>query len=143
VTELSEILKDFERRPPAPPATVAACENRMSLRLPSDYARFLEAGNGGQGFIGKVWDENWYLMLWEVEEIARFYEKPEVASEIPGFLAIGSDGGGELFGFDTRKTPWPIVMVPGLPMIWEYAMPAGNSFTDFLQRLYDGFDPFE
>lgn len=143
MTELSEILKGFEPRTPATASAIVECERKLLLRLPSDYVRFLETSDGGEGFIGKHGDDTWYLVLWKVEKLAPFHEELEVAREIPGFLAIGGDGGGELFGFDTRKTPWPVVMVPRLPMEWEEALPVGDSFTDFLQKLYDGFDPFQ
>jgi hypothetical protein len=61
-----------------------------------------------------------------------------VEEYIPGLTLIGSDGGGEAFGFDKRSKPWKVVMIPFVALCWEDAKPLANSFTGFLQRLRRG-----
>jgi hypothetical protein len=102
------------------------------MRLPVDYREFLKITNGGEGFIG----ENAYVMFWGVDELVSMNKAYEVDTYVPGFLLFGSNGGGEAFGFDTRKKRWTIVQVPFVGMEWSLAERLGRSFKDFLEKLF-------
>jgi len=108
-------------------------EKTLGVKLPTEYVRFLEITNGGEGFIG----ENAYVLLWSVEDIARLDQAYEVQKYAPGLLVFGSSGGGEAYGFDTRVPHFPIVQVPFVGMSWELAQPLGDSFSSFLKHLYE------
>jgi len=90
----------------------------------------LKKTNGGEGFIG----EN-YLILWGVEELVQFNNEYEVQDYAPGLVLFGSDGGGEGYAFDTRKTPTSIVQVPFIGMDLMYARPRADSFSEFITKL--------
>jgi len=90
--------------------------------------------NGGEGFIG----EEEYLMLWSVEELPSLNEAYEVQQYAPGLLLFGSSGGGEAYGFDTRKQCFEIVRVPFIGMTWDLAQPIATSFDLFMRTLYSG-----
>jgi hypothetical protein len=131
VLDLSYLLAKFHSRPAADENLVAENEARLGLKLPPDYVEFLEFANGGDGFIG----DNSYAILWGVDELPQFNLDYEITRWAPGFLAFGSDGGGEAFGFDTREENWPVIQLPFIGMDWKEARPIADSFHGFLQRL--------
>ncbi len=53
---------------------------------------------------------------------------------------IGSNGGGEAYGFDMRSMPWKVSKVPFIPMAWDDSIFVGDSFESFLQNLSLGKD---
>ena len=101
------------------------------MNLPTDYLEFVK-DHGGEGFFVS---EDAYLALWKVENLATRNAEYQVELWAPGLLVFGSDGGGEAYGFDTRQSTWPIVMVPFIGMEWKVVIPVGDSFSDFLHHL--------
>ena len=92
---------------------------------------FLRKSNGAEGFLGQN-----YLQLWKAEELKECNDGYEVQRFAPALLLIGSDGGGEAYGFDVRGNPWKVVQVPftdlGDP---RYTADQGRNFTEFLQKM--------
>lgn len=131
--ELDELLKGVERAAPASEAALREAEQMLGVALPEDYKDFLRASNGGEGGVGAAS----YVMLWGVEELAHLNQAYEVELGAPGFLAFGSNGGGEAFGFDTRSSPWRVVQIPFVGMAWDVAWPLGESFSAFIRTLHD------
>lgn len=119
---------------PASREAIEKLEKALDESLPSDYLEFLTISDGAVGPIG----DSGYIVLWNVSEVHSRNVRLEEDAYAPGFLLFGSDGGGEAFGFDTRKFPYGVVMVPFIVMSWEDALPFGDSFTDFLGRLNRG-----
>ncbi|SRR6266404_9898902 len=106
---------------------IEAFEHSTGLKLPNDYVGFLKTCNGGEGFVGED-----YLILWRIEELEEFNRDYEVQEYVPGLLLIGSNGGGEAYGFRTDKTPWEIVRVPFVGMSPELAIKVTGVFSDFI-----------
>ena len=100
----------------------------LGLNLPHDYKEFLLSSNGGEGLIG----EN-YIVFWRAEDLEPLNAGYEVANFAPGFLLFGSDGGGEAYAFDTRKSPWEVVQIPFIGM--DDPIARGSSFTEFCASL--------
>jgi len=132
VGELRDLLTRFSLRDAAADDLIERSEDQLATHLPGEYKEFLKVGNGGEGFIG----ESEYAIFWGVDELYSLNESYEVATYAPGFLVFGTDGGGEAYGFDTRVEGWPIVRLPFIGMSWNEAIPLGNSFCGFLERLY-------
>jgi len=88
-------------QPPASPEAIAALRAQSGLDLPPAYLAFLERSNGGNGDLGI--DPGW-VSLWPAEEVVGLNHGYEVQQWIPGFFGFGSNGGGELFAFDTANT---------------------------------------
>jgi hypothetical protein len=130
--EQAKILDHFNRREGALDAQVAEAETTLGKRLPVEYIEFLRFSNGGEGFVGEH-----YLILWGAEELGPSNRDCEVEEYAPGLLMFGSDGGGEAFGFDTRVSDWPVVVVPFIGSGWEDALPLVDSFGGFFQRLHE------
>ena len=124
-------IENLKRRAaPATDGAIAQFEYAFGHSLPRDYVDFLKTTNGGEGTIGAA-----YVRFWNVEELLEMNRGYNVQAQVPGLLAIGSDGGGGAFAFDTRQTPWTVVCIPFIVMLFEDAVPVGNSFTEFIQRL--------
>lgn len=121
---------------PAPPASAAALARlRMEcgIPLPSGYLAMLEESNGGEGDLSI--DPGW-IALWCAEDVISNNTGYRVAEYLPGFLGFGSNGGGELLAFDVRRgEPYPIVMVPFIPMAAEDAVQIAHSFEELRKHI--------
>jgi cell wall assembly regulator SMI1 len=126
------LLKEFAKKDSAAADVIVEAEAALQWSLPTDYKEFLEKVNGGEGFVG----EN-YLILWAADELAQFNNEYEVQDYAPGLVLFGSDGGGEGYAFDARKTPAPIVQIPFIGMDLVYARPMAASFSEFVSKLVE------
>ncbi len=105
---IKELLSDFSL---GKNASKDALSELSDLSLPDDYLSIFSELNGGEGFVG---DE--YLILWKAEELVVFNKEYEVDQYAPGIFLFGSNGGGEGFGFDTRRKPYKVVEMPFIGM---------------------------
>ena len=121
---------------PEPPATEAALNAlcaQAPVTLPIEYIAQLAESNGGEGELGV---EPGWIVVWPVEEIVALNEGYQVAEMLPGFWGFGSSGGGELLAFDARNgAPYPVVMVPFIPMNAKHAVQIAASFMEFRQFI--------
>lgn len=122
----------FQSNPGSSADSVDAAEKALQRRLPEDYRSFLIKRNGGEGFIG-----NSYVILFRVEELAQFNREYEVDKYAPGLILFGSNGGGEGFAFDGRKSVMPIVQIPFVGMELTYADFVADGFSQFLSVIQD------
>jgi hypothetical protein len=90
--------------------------------------------DGGEGFIGPN-----YLVLYPVKKLLEYNQKYSVKESAPGLFIIGSNGGGEVIGFDYRDEIWSIVTVPYIPLEMKYAVPIAPTFENFFER-YSRFE---
>jgi hypothetical protein len=130
-TDNERLLAKFNPNPPADAAAIRKVESDAALRLPEDYAQFLQQADGGEGFFG-----NAYVILWRVGELVEMNKAYQVAEFAPGLFLFGSDGGGEAFGFDARTEAKPIVSVPFVGMDLKLARPLGSNFRRFLEERF-------
>jgi hypothetical protein len=107
-------------------AVIDKFELSTSLRLPRDYGDFLRRCNGGEGFVG---DD--YVMLWRLEDIETFNHEYQVDEYLPGFLLIGSSGGGEAYCFKTGDGSWMVGRVPFVGMSERRFVTLAASFSEF------------
>ncbi|MFN5028099.1 MAG: SMI1/KNR4 family protein [Burkholderiales bacterium] len=128
--ETLRLLASFETVAPAAEAAVSRAQAQLNMRLPADYVEFLYWSNGGEGIIGET-----YLMLWQVEDLAKLNIAYEVEEYAAGLLLFGSNGGGEAFAFDTQKLHWEVVRVPFVGMDKTEAIPVATTFADFFRIL--------
>ncbi|HYA40391.1 MAG TPA: SMI1/KNR4 family protein [Syntrophobacteraceae bacterium] len=129
---IERLLDGFHCNPPASDSMVKAFGLRSGLQLPPDYIDFLKIANGGEGFIGK----RLYLILWKIEDVLSFNVAYKVDDYVPGLILIGSDGGGEAFGFDKTMSPWPMVRVPLIGMDRSLIQVIALNFVSFLEFSY-------
>jgi len=125
------LLAKFNGNPPAGASSIQQLETGAGIRLPQDYAVFLQAMDGGEGLIG-----NAYLILWRAGELLEMNQAYQVAEYAPGLFLFGSDGGGEAFAFDTHSDARPIVSVPFVGMELKAVRPVASNFKAFLEELF-------
>ncbi|MEM6434654.1 MAG: SMI1/KNR4 family protein [Cyanobacteria bacterium P01_D01_bin.115] len=130
MNDLLRILRQCDLNPPSSKATIEAVEEEVGIKFPHEYVDFLLHGNGGEGAVG---DEN-YIRLWKVEEIPDLNREYQVDTYAPGFLIIGSDGGGEAIAFDFRCGNVVVCMLPFVGMSPKARAYIGRSFGDFLKK---------
>ena len=122
-----------------PPAAAAAVEQLAAAlpELPPDYLAFLRLSNGGEGDLGTA--PGWFS-LWPAEEVAELNAAYEVPDFLPGFVAFGSDGGGEMLAFGADGQTWGrVYAVPFIPMEAASATAIAPDFASFV-RLF-GHEP--
>ena len=125
-----EGLKDFKAAPAGTADGVIAAEVALGVKLPEDYKAFLRLHDGAEGFVG-----DHYLVLWRAGELHQFNREYQFPDHAPALIGFGGDGGGEAFAFDTRRVPFPIVIVPLIGMSIDDAIPVANSFSGLFHRM--------
>ncbi len=100
----------WTRAAPASRAAVDRLRAALGERVPEEYLSFLLLSNGGEGELGL--EPGWFS-LWPAEKVLETNAAYEVAGTLPGFVAFGGSGGGEMFVFDGRGgAPFPVCVVP-------------------------------
>lgn len=113
-------------------AVIDAAERDLGVRLPDDYKAFLGESDGLEGFSGPDGD---YLMLYGTKELSENNRGYEVAEFAPGFTMIGSDGGGNAFGFVLQDGKTRYVRLPFIAMNLREAEDMGGTLVELVQRL--------
>src|SRR5687767_4828563 len=134
---LLEILSDstarWERRPPATEDAIEALTAACGFKLPAEYLSFLRYSNGGEGLLCI---EPWYFQLLSAEEVIEYNHGYNVEEFLPGWFAIGSNGGGEMLAIRKRDgSPCPVYMVPFIPMAESDAVQIAHDFEMFAMAL--------
>jgi hypothetical protein len=130
---LSDSSTKWSRNAPAPPEAIHDLISRCAIDLPGEYLEFLQFSNGGESELGV--EPGWFR-LWPEEQVVELNEGYDVAANLPGLLGFGSNGAGEMFAFDTRsKMPWPIVMIPFIPMELESLKTITLDFESFVKQI--------
>ncbi len=121
---------------PVDPASEVALERLQEkgpLRLPPEYIDQLAASDGGEGDLGV---QPGWIVLWPADEVLAHNAGYSVSEFLPGFFGFGSNGGGELLAFDIRGSePYPIVMVPVIPMEVGEAVRIASSFGELRNQI--------
>jgi hypothetical protein len=121
--------------PPASDDEIREAEQRLGLvtHLPADFRAWLKRSNGVEGWYGPV-----YLVLYSLDNVISVTQAADAGERLPGFLAVGSDGGGELIAYDLRKSAPPIVMVNSVSAGWHEGLYQAASFSEFLAQRQAG-----
>jgi hypothetical protein len=76
-------------------------------------------------------DPLWYI-IWEPENIKEYNKDYELAEYAPGFVAFGSNGGGELLVVDEKGA---VFTLPAIGMEPEVAIKIAESIEDLKQYM--------
>jgi hypothetical protein len=60
---------------------------------------------------------------------------------VPGFYAIGTSGGGEMFAIDLRDNRGAVFVIPFIPMQAHYAIEIAPDFLSFIKLFGVCLDP--
>lgn len=119
------------RKPPADNDAITELREFSKGLLPQSYYDFLVESNGGEG---EIPFDPYYVGLFAAEEVIDYNRKCEFVPA--GLIVIGTNGGGELIVFDTRK-PGPYVSsVPAIGCEYAMLMLITPTFEELL-RLFD------
>jgi hypothetical protein len=130
---LSDPTAGWTRRPPATEAAIQTLAARCGFPLPEEYLAFLRYSNGGEGFLCI---EPWYVQLCSAEVLVEYNHDYNVEEFLPGWFAIGSNGGGEMLAIRKRDgSPCPVYMVPFIPMAESDAVQIAHDFEMFAMAL--------
>ena len=122
-----------DRPPPADEAAVAALAAAAPVPLPPEFLALLRFADGGEGELGA--EPGWFA-LWPAAAVLEWNAGYRLSDWLPGFFGFGSNGGGELLALDCRgPEPWPVVMVPFIPLEADSAEPVAGSFGEFVRLL--------
>jgi hypothetical protein len=115
---------------------VAALRKRAGVVLPASYLDQLAVSNGGEGDLSV---EPGWICFWPAEEVITSNEGYHIPQRLPGFFGFASNGGGELLAFDIRGSePFPVVMVPFIPMDAREAVQIACSFDELQLSIGKG-----
>ena len=100
--------------------------------LPQDYLAFMHQHNGGEGPVGK----NAYMQLVPLEELVSFNKDYEIEKYLPDIILFGTDLGGTLFGYDTKKKMY--AAIDACSMSGEDVWYKGKTFNEFIAAVDQG-----
>lgn len=103
----------------------------LSEILDEDYRSFIEAHDGGEGFIGDS-----YLVLDSIENSLATLDRARHYG--PSFFPFGGDGGDGLYVFDTATVGWPVLMLPLTSASSEDIRQVASGFRGFIDKLASG-----
>lgn len=121
------------RASPALPEMIARLRERHA-HLPASYFAFLERHDGAEGDLGVR--PGWFV-VWPAETARVATEDYGLPEYLPGHVAFGSNGGGELFVFERRTddADRPVFMVPAIGMALSERVPVATSFVEFQRQM--------
>lgn len=127
---LATTFESFVRNPAASRDVIQSLITAINIELPPDYIEAFQFMNGGEGFVGES-----YFRLYPAEKIIPLNTLYGTSEFAPNLLIFGSNGGGEAFAFDKRRTPIRITQIPFIPMRLEYAIDRGESLSECIAHL--------
>jgi len=134
---LIDILSDpaavWTRQAPASESAIQALLADCDFVVPQEYLWFLSYSNGGEG---TLCIEPWWFQIRPVEDVAAYNRGYRVEKYLPGFFAIGSNGGGDMLAIRKRDgSPCPVYMVPFCPMAECDAVQIADDFEMFVMAV--------
>lgn len=110
--------------------SIEAAERALGFRLPEDYREFARLSDGAEGLVGDR-----YVSFWRISELAELNELIRGDQLVPGFIAFGTDGGTQLYGFDRRTAEGGVAQAPVVGLDWKRARRVADSFVELLRTL--------
>lgn len=122
--------RDWFARPGAPDSVIQRLQSVVSRELPAAYLQLLRTSNGGEGPLPR---QPFNLVLDPAEDVVEAAARKQFEEFFPGFLVIGSDGGGEFIALDLRS--------PGSPAVVALDM-TNSDLTESVLPIAPDFDTF-
>jgi SMI1/KNR4 family protein SUKH-1 len=123
------LLTSIECRGDATDQEIGQGIARLGFEPPADYLEFIRECNGGEGFI----KDAGYVRFWAIGQIGEHNKAMTIAEFNPGVVYFGSDGGGLVYGFDTRRRPPSYV--EGATDDFEWVREIATDFEGFINYL--------
>lgn len=106
----------------------------MRPQLPPDYLAYLHESGAFEGFLseGPPFGHESSIILFAANEIQQVNDDYQFDKYADGFLAFGSNGGGELYVFDQMGA---VYVMPEIGMEPNAALLTARSFAEFAKRI--------
>ncbi len=126
--------REWQRRSGASATAIATLREAAPIALPDSYYELLAYSDGGEGPLSK---QPFYFQLDAADVALAAFARGLDDEFFPGFLMIGSNGGGEYIAFDVRASaPWPVVALDMTNIdLSESVMPIADSFDAFIALI--------
>jgi len=98
--------------------------------LPGELVAYHRAGGQLEGDLGDA-EPGWY-QLWPLSLIAENNQGYQVEEQVPGYIGIGSDGGGEMIAIAPTGE---VVILPFVGMESKEAVVVAASWNAFEKRI--------
>jgi hypothetical protein len=131
--QMRKLIELMETNPPATDEAIKEAEDELGMAFPKEYREFMLESNGVEGRIG----QNSYLAIWPDEEIVQANKDYKIDEFTPGLVYFATDSGSMAYAFDKRCEGTPIMETPDDSIHIEEAVKIADTFTGFLQYLYD------
>jgi SMI1 / KNR4 family (SUKH-1) len=131
---MSILDRDWHAVAGASESAIEQLRKAVACQLPVSYLELLRTTNGGEGPLAR---QPYYLQLDSAEDVAEAAASKQHEEFFPGFVVIGSNGGGEFIAFDAR-TPGPLAVV-AIDMsnidLGESVEPIASDFDAFIDLI--------
>ncbi|MBL0918604.1 MAG: SMI1/KNR4 family protein [Hydrogenophaga sp.] len=106
----------------------------MRPELPAAYVSYLLENGAFEGNLSKgpPFDGESSIVLFGTDEIDQINDDYQLDEYAAGFLAFGSNGGGELYVFDSAGA---VYVMPEIGMEPGAALLAASNFPEFAKRI--------
>jgi hypothetical protein len=108
-------------------------EATLNVRLPKNYTGWLTENEGLEDVFGDC-----YLRLFAAHELLQANQDYGVAESLPGFVMIGTDGGGEAVVLDCRGGDRTVALVNLISLDLDDVAPQAESFGEFMDQRREG-----
>ena len=100
------------------------------MKLPEAFVAYHQS-SGALEVVLEGADPGWY-QLWPLAQLEHINRGYEVDRNAPGYVGIGSDGGGEMIALAPSGE---IVIIPFIPMVLNEAIVVARSWVEFEARI--------
>jgi hypothetical protein len=131
---MSILDRSWRAVPGASETAIEELCNAAPCRLPASYLSLLRTTNGGEGPLAR---QPYHLQLDSAETVAETAVSKRHEEFFPGFVMIGSDGGGEFIALDARAPgPLPVVAIDMTNIdLEESVLPIAPDFDAFIDLI--------
>ena len=133
--DISAVLEgaDWDQKEPVDPLSISELTKAIPEPLPDAYLALLQYSNGGEGPLSI---EPAWLQLWPAEDVLRLNRAYHLDTSLPGYLGIGSSGGGELLALSLQHSgSLKVVMIPFIPLTEAELVIVADDFESFIRAI--------
>jgi hypothetical protein len=134
IDDLKSLIANFGRATTgASLDSIRAVEQQLAAMFPPDYVAFMQESDGGEGDVGT----DGYIQLWPIGTLVERNDAYQTKDYFPGFVFLGSNGGGEAIALQSGATGPELFLMPFIGSASD-ALFGGRSFVEFLSAYGSG-----
>jgi len=83
----------------------------------------------------QLYEQDWEFLIWESDKLYERNHGYKIEEYLPGYFAIGSDGGGEMLAIELSTGL--IYSIPFIPMDSTERIKVSDSLADLIKKITD------